>query len=426
MTPLSPPGLPWRSRVAVTAGRTVARTSKLAGMGTGSVVGGNVALRLDPRLLSRLTSDRRVVVVSGTNGKTTTTALLSAALSLAGPVVSNSLGANMPPGIVAALGGADRGAATALEVDERWLPAVLEHTPNAVVVLLNLSRDQLDRSHEVRKIADTWRTMFASLAVGAVVANADDPLVVWAAMPAARVIWVGTGAWWTLDAAGCPSCGGRIEFSNDGRSWACGSCSFKRPEPAWSLREHHGVFTAEPESGDPITLSLSLPGRANAANAAMVVAASAELGLEPTAVAAALGNLASVAGRYRTASVGGAEVRMLLAKNPSGWQEAIDMVGPPPTPLIAAINARIADGRDPSWLWDVPYERLAGRFVVATGERRHDLAVRLRYAGIDHDVADTLPAAAVMAAAHASEGRVDLIANYTAFQDYLDEVGREH
>jgi len=425
MTPLPSPRLPLRSRAAVAAGRTVAGASKVAGMGTGSVVGGNVALRLDPRLLARLTAGRRVAVVSGTNGKTTTTALLTAALALDGPVVSNSLGANMPPGIVAALGGADPHAATALEVDERWLPAVLEHTPNAVVLLLNLSRDQLDRSHEVRKIADTWRTMFEMLAVGAVVANADDPLVVWAATPAARVIWVGTGAWWTLDAAGCPSCAGRIEFSNDGRSWACGSCEFRRPEPAWSLREHRGTFSVDPTHGEPIALNLSLPGRANAANAAMVVAASADLGLRPTEVAAALGGLRSVAGRYRTAAIGGADVRMLLAKNPAGWQEAIDMVGPPPTPLIAAINARIADGRDPSWLWDVPYERLAGRFVVATGERRHDLAVRLRYAGIDHDVADTLPDAATMAANHAPEGRVDLIANYTAFQDYLDEVGRE-
>src|SRR5262249_34145998 len=131
----------------------------------------------------------------------------------------------------------------------------------------------------------------------------------------------------------------------------------------------------------------------------------------------------SVAGRYRTTTIAGKQVRMFLAKNPAGWQEAIDMLAPAPRPVVASINARIADGRDPSWLWDVPYEQLRGRFVVATGERRHDLAVRLLYAGVEHDIAESLPDA-VARATEQGDG-VDLIANYTAFQDYLDAVGRE-
>ena len=96
------------------------------------------------------------------------------------------------------------------------------------------------------------------------------------------------------------------------------------------------------------------------------------------------------------------------------------MVGPAPRPVVAAINARIADGRDPSWLWDVPFERLAGRPVVAVGERRHDLAVRLRYADVEHRVAADLPAAVALLDAD----EVDYIGNYTAFQDELDRVGR--
>jgi UDP-N-acetylmuramyl tripeptide synthase len=119
-------------------------------------------------------------------------------------------------------------------------------------------------------------------------------------------------------------------------------------------------------------------------------------------------------------------VRLLLAKNPAGWHEALDLIAPAPAPVVVAINARIADGHDPSWLWDVAFERLAGRLVVATGERRHDLAVRLRYAGVEHDtVADVTDAVRRAASApdHPVGGVIDVAANYTAFQEYLDLVG---
>lgn len=415
--------LPPRARAAVLAGRSVNAVSKAVHLGTGSVIGGRVALALDPHLLSQLTAGREVALVSATNGKTTTTALLVAALLTRGVVASNALGANMTPGIVAALGPAPRDATAAIEVDERWLPKVLEATGPATVVLLNLSRDQLDRAHEVRATADLWRETLARLPVTRVVAVADDPLVTWAAggaLDAGReVLWVGTGAHWTLDAAGCPACGGRIAFTDD--SWACSECAFARPTPSWSL---DGDELVGPD-GTRRTLTLVLPGRVNRANAAVVVATAVAMGADADAAVAACGEVTDVAGRYRTATVAAHRVRLLLAKNPAGWQEAIEMLDPPPTPVVAAINARIADGRDPSWLWDVPYEQLAGRFVVATGERRHDLAVRLRYAEVDHDVAESLDDAVRLAAAHTGAGtRIELIANYTAFQDYLDEVGR--
>jgi hypothetical protein len=135
-------------------------------------------------------------------------------------------------------------------------------------------------------------------------------------------------------------------------------------------------------------------------------------------------------------------LRMLLAKNPAGWQEAIDMLGPAPRPVVASINARIADGRDPSWLWDVPFERLRGRFVVATGERGRDLAVRLHYAEVEHQfVADELDAIRRAAARSPRGGsgaqldgvevdgvevdgvEVDVAANYSSFQQIRKAVG---
>lgn len=429
--------LPLRSRLAIGAGRTVAGASKLAHLGTGSVIGGRVSIALDGDLLARLTAGREVALVSGTNGKTTTTHLLAAALETRGPVVSNSLGANMPPGLVAALGQAVPEALAALEVDERWLPHVLEAVGPATVLLLNLSRDQLDRSHEVRKIADRWREALRRLPTEQVIASADDPLVVWAASGAPNIVWVGTGLQWTLDASGCPKCAGRIEFSARGEppAWRCLACDLARPDPKWWLDGDELVHHPSDDRGQVagehrgrIVLDLALPGRANAANAAMVLAASYGMGADLDLALSAVRTVRSVAGRYRSAPVEGCEIRMFLAKNPAGWVEAIDMLAPAPRPVIASINARIADGRDPSWLWDVPYEYLRGRLVIATGERRHDLAVRLNYAEVQHDIAGSLRDAVRRISSTSSTTettKIDLIANYTAFQDYLDEVGRE-
>jgi UDP-N-acetylmuramyl tripeptide synthase len=252
-----------------------------------------------------------------------------------------------------------------------------------------------------------------------VVANADDPLVAWSAgaLPAGRVTWVAPGPFWTHDAAGCPRCGGRIDFTDGDRpTWHCLDCDLARPTPDLVV-EGHDLVAAD---GTRRHLALSLPGRANVANAAFAVAAAEAMGIDPDVAVAALASVEDVAGRYRRATLGDTRVRLLMAKNPAGWQEAIDMLAEPPRPVVAAINARIADGRDPSWLWDVPFEALAGRRVVAIGERRHDLAVRLHYAEVDHEVADDLPRALALL----GSAEVDYIGNYTAFQDELDRVGR--
>jgi UDP-N-acetylmuramyl tripeptide synthase len=126
-----------------------------------------------------------------------------------------------------------------------------------------------------------------------------------------------------------------------------------------------------------------------------------------------MARVGTVAGRYERVTVDGVRVRLLLAKNPAGWAEALELIRPAPLPVVIGINARVADGHDPSWLWDVPFEKLGGRHVVATGERGRDLAVRLRYAGVAHEFVDDYVAA--IKAAGAPE--VDLAANYTSFQD---------
>jgi UDP-N-acetylmuramyl tripeptide synthase len=246
------------------------------------------------------------------------------------------------------------------------------------------------------------------------------------------VTWAGAGLNWKNDAAGCPQCAGRIIFqSGGGNDWKCDDCGLSRPVPDIWTDETPAAppgGRALLASGESYDIGLQLPGRCNQANAVTVLAAVGALGYPLDQALAAMAAVRDVAGRYATVETGGATARLLLAKNPAGWAEVFDMLAPPPAPLVVAINARRADGHDPSWLWDVPFERLAGRQVVATGERYRDLAVRLLYAGVDHtcepDLMQALAAATTAVTGAAGGGApVDVVANYTAFSQLRARVG---
>ena len=438
--------LPTRTRIAAGAGAAVAGLSRLLGRGGGSVVGGRTTLALDPRALQRLAPGHDIALVSGTNGKTTTTSLLRAGLATTGPVVTNVLGANLPPGLTAALAGGPPGAPAALEVDEAWLRRVVEATRPQAAILLNLSRDQLDRNNEVRRLASSWRATFDGREGTTVVANADDPLVVWGAGASPDVTWVGAGQPWTADASGCPSCGSRIIFAGGSGTdgWACSSCDLARPALGVRIETATGgAPRIVSDQGWSVPVHLALPGRCNQANAALALTAAVRLGADPAAAMDAMARTEEVVGRYRTVDAGGVDARLLLSKNPAGWLEVFDILQPAPAPVVVAINARIADGKDPSWLWDVPFEQLAGRRVVATGERSADLAVRLHYAEVDHVRVPDLIEAVREAGRHASSRArtappapagpatpaagtrpvVDVVANYTPFQELRTRLG---
>lgn len=439
--------LPVRAALAVVALKLSNRLSRALGRGRGTVAGGRVGLALDPRLLGELARDRRVALVTGTNGKTTTTRMLVAALGGGSRrIATNDTGANMPAGHVAALAGSPPGTDAVLEVDEGYLGALIEQTTPRAVVLLNLSRDQLDRISEVRMLAERWRSALGALPRGSddpdslgtvVVANADDPLVAWAAEDAPNVVWVGAGQVWRNDAVGCPACGGGIDYSPNGE-WRCDRCELARPKlSAWV--EGSELVTA---GGDRDRIDIRLPGQFNRANAGMVAMAAQAMGefeqagggdrassepaLTPAAALARLSELAEVEGRFALATRRGATVRLLLAKNPAGWTAIFDLLEEDERgdgPVVLSINARIADGHDPSWLWDVPFERLAGRQVVVTGDRRSDLAVRLRYAEVDCVVVpDPIDALDSVIEASSTTGAgdprtIDFVGNYTAFAE---------
>ena len=393
------------ARRAVTA---VGALSRALHAGGGSTIGGRIGLALAPDLLASLAVGREVALVSGTNGKTTTTRLLVEALGGPGEVATSLAGANMPGGLVAALASARDGVPAVLEVDEGYLRDVARAVRPRAVVALNLSRDQLDRVSEVRMVAARWRDAFAELDA-TVVANCDDPLVAWSAGAARDVVWVAAGGTWHADAHHCPECDAEIRFAAPGEAagWSC-RCGFARPTPRAVLENGSLVL-----DGRASPIDLALPGRFNRANAAMAAVAATVLGRNLDDATSAVSRVGEVAGRFAVVRDGAVDVRLLLAKNPAGWSELIEMVASGARPVAVAINARDADGHDPSWLWDVDFERLGGSTVVATGERRHDLAVRLRYAGVAHRVVEDQVEAVHLAAV---AGEVDYVGNYTAFQ----------
>jgi UDP-N-acetylmuramyl tripeptide synthase len=408
------PGLPLRARLATTVGGAAGRASRLAGRGDGSVIGGVIGLRLKPDLLSLLARGRQVVLVTGTNGKTTTTRLITAALgSLGQQVASNAFGANMEAGLVSALSRAPDATMAVLEVDESYLPAVLEATQARVVTLLNLSRDQMDRAAEIWLLARRWRAALAASDCR-IIANADDPLVAWAAGDSRRVTWVAAGQRWHDDSWCCPNCGSHLR--RDGDDWHCGECPNRRPPVSWVLADDQVIDPA----GRSRSLDLMLPGRANRSNAVVALAVADVFGVGVTQALQAAGQVRSVAGRYTHVERHGCDLRLLLAKNPAGWLEALDILAPSPVPVMLAVNAQIPDGRDTSWLWDVDYRRLRGRQVFVTGERRTDLAVRLEA----DDVPFRLVATVDEAVADGHSAAMEVIANYTAFQQIRALLGR--
>ncbi|MDR7480977.1 MAG: MurT ligase domain-containing protein [Armatimonadota bacterium] len=400
--------------------------------------GSRLALALAPDLVPALARQlaRGVVLISGTNGKTTTARLLGGIAEAAGlAVIHNRAGANLLSGIAAALvarstaGGRVRGELGLFEVDEATVPAAVAATGPRLVVLLNLFRDQLDRYGEIDLLADRWRRALAHLPAGAaVVYNADDPLVAEVAQAhTGRRVAFGLetvpdnlpprqAPEHAADSRYCYTCGRSyvytlIALGHMGH-YACPQCGTTRP-PAdvrvVSVRLNGvdgaefvvevpggsavaGAVTAASRPGTAAASALRLavrtrlPGLYNVYDATAAAAAGLALGIDAPAVARGLGETAPAFGRGERVVLEGREAVMLLAKNPAGFNEVLRTVllaDDEPVVLIA-INDLIADGRDISWLWDVDFELLRDRVraAVVTGLRGEEMALRLKYAGV--------------------------------------------
>ncbi|HEU4568936.1 MAG TPA: MurT ligase domain-containing protein [Marmoricola sp.] len=396
-----------RFRMALLLARVAAGLSRRLGRGSGRVIGGAVLLRLAPADIASRARACRITIVSGTNGKSTTTAMITSALRTRGPVSTNADGANTPHGLAWAVATAASDEIV-LEVDESWVPWAVHTLRPRAAVLLNLTRDQLHRKPEILPLAEAWRAVMPL--VDRVVANADDPAVVWAAMAAPRVEYVVTGAQWVLDSVLCPRC--QDVLRDRAGEWSS-ACGLRRPPAAVRVCagriEVDGILRAAYDA---------LPGPANLANAATAVAAVRDRVPPEAAVSAIAATVHDVAGRYREVWVDGRRVRLLLAKNPAGWQAVVKMLRDDASALLA-FSADGVDGRDTSWLYDVDFEPLRGRRVAVTGPRAMDLAVRLHLDGIEP--APVLPS--VRAGVDVlPPGDVDLVATYSAFQSARREL----
>ncbi|MFZ2509586.1 MAG: MurT ligase domain-containing protein, partial [Gordonia sp. (in: high G+C Gram-positive bacteria)] len=386
-----------------------------------SMIGGLVAEKIDPQIMSRLAAGRRTVLITGTNGKSTTTRMTAAALGTLGPVVTQPDGANMDAGIIATLSVDRTAPIAALEVDEMHVPHVSDATDPQVLVLLNLSRDQLDRFGEINAIERRLREGIERHPGTVLVANCDDVLVTSAAFDAPSVVWVAAGAGWVGDSVSCPRTGEPIlrtesrpadtaPGAESGDDWySSGDAKFRRPAPQWWYDDAN-IYGPD---GFQAPMTLAVPGRANRGNATQAVAAAVAMGVDPAAAVRAVGTIGEVAGRYGSFQLGGHQIRTLLAKNPAGWQEALSMIDTEADSLVIAVNGQVPDGEDLSWLWDVRFETFETMQVIAAGERAADLGVRLLYAGAEHiTVPDVMKAIA-----SCPPGRVEVLANYTAFRD---------
>jgi UDP-N-acetylmuramyl tripeptide synthase len=328
-------------------------------------------------------------------------------------VAHNDTGANMADGVLAALMAKPHAEVAVLEVDELHLAGIAKQVRPEVVVLLNLTRDQLDRSTEVGAVARAIRRALETQPQATVVANCDDPVTAAVAEGLPHVRWIAGGANWLEDAALCPRCGHTLHLQDV--EWRCPSCGLHRPVPDWLLEK--GIAQGP---GVATPLVVPLPGEFNQRNALVALAAATALGVPAARAAGALAEVRSAAHRYAVIQHGRQRLTLLLAKNPAGWREILPLLQSADG-LLLAVNAREADGRDTSWLWDIPFEELTSRPTVAAGQAGADLALRLAYADVPHQLVpanDPLGGLQLL-----PEGEITVVANYTAFADLWHHLG---
>ena len=381
--------------------------SRLTKRGSGVMVTGRIILKLQPDAVSLLSKKRKVILISGTNGKTTTTSLIYSALKTETSVASNYTGANLFAGLAAALAKDLSAPIAALEVDEMVIPWAIKQTQPEMVVLLNLGRDQLDRLSEVRFVAQKWKNALLELPKQTLLlADADDPFVVWAARDWGNVLWFSAGTLGHIDASTCPSCGEVLHWTSGGADYSCG-CGFSRPEPQWIL---NGDDLSGPKN-QRVRVVSAIPGKAALSNAARAIVVASSFGISLQDSAQAIARVSSVDGRFGKLQIDNTKFRLLLSKNPASWRETLATSSAGPKCVLLVVNANTQDGKDTSWLWDVDFTPLKERYVVVTGERRLDVSARLTVNEIPHHLVSDEAAAATLL----GEVEADLIASYTAF-----------
>jgi len=417
-----------RYLIAVGVGMCISWISRIVSYGAGSTWPGEIALRIYPNILTVLKKriTKGIICVAGTNGKTTTSLMISGILKSSGyTVLHNTSGANLVNGIVSTFFHTWKKTDYAVfEIDENSLPKLLDFIHPDVLVLLNLFRDQLDRYGEVDAIGSSWRaTLSICSEKTTIIANGDDPMI--AAVTEklrSRVVYIGLEdttyylpkMQHATDSIYCPKCGkrltfGGVYFSHLGK-WACGACGFTHPD----------ILITGASYSSP------LEGVYNIYNTLAAAATAEVLAIDATLIQKSLDSFTPAFGRMEQVIYKGVSLRILLSKNPTGFNESLRTVLASATygPMLIVLNDRIPDGTDVSWIWDVDFEQLNTYAfpLVISGDRTHDMAVRISYAIDDaktHMESDTNLESAiekVVTTAKAGE-TVWVLATYSAMLD---------
>jgi UDP-N-acetylmuramyl tripeptide synthase len=396
------------------AARAAGALSRRAGRG-GTSLPGRLLLALEPHAVGALAArlPNGTAVISATNGKTTTAAMVASILDGAGRrLVHNRAGANMAGGIAGTLleaagrRGTIAGDTGLFEVDEFWLDRLVGELVPRALLLGNLFRDQLDRYGELETIADRWAQVVAQLPATTLVLNADDPLVADLARErpdAAPTIFFGVedpgvalpALAHAADSKHCRRCGAPyrydLVFLGHLGHYHCEACGATRPRPdvaaqRVTLDGLRGALITLRLPAATVDVTLPLPGLYNVYNALGAAALADRLGATPQQIVAGLERVSPAFGRAETLQVGGRELLLLLVKNPAGANEVLRTLAlePGEHDLLAVLNDHAADGRDVSWVWDADFETLAGRLrrVTCSGTRAEEMALRLKYAGV--------------------------------------------
>jgi len=433
--------------------RGVRAASRRFGRTGGTTAPGRLLLRLSPDALRTMAAELQsgAVLVSATNGKTTTAAMIAACLEADGrSVVGNRAGSNMAWGVATALldAGREPGQVGLFEVDEAWLPKVAEAVEPRLLLLSNLFRDQLDRYGELELLADAWAGLVERLdRRAAFVLNADDPLVADLGRGRGDVTYFGLEddsqalpeMQHAADSKHCRNCGAAylyeaVYLGHLGR-YRCPNCGRERPRPqiAATAVELEGMrgsrITLRTPAGE-LRVALPLPGLYNVYNAVAAAATALRLEVPPATIVRALEGFGGAFGRVETIPIEGRQVSILLIKNPAGANEVLRTLALEEGrhDLWLALNDRIADGRDVSWIWDADFEVLAGRVrrAVCTGTRAEEMALRLKYAGLDASIETDrdLPRSLDRAVRTAAGERLYALPTYTALLELRDELSR--
>jgi UDP-N-acetylmuramyl tripeptide synthase len=403
-----------RLELETAAARAVGTLSRAAGRGGGTTLPGKLLWKLDPAAVDALSSrlGEGVALVSATNGKTTTTAMVAEILGQKHDLAWNRAGANLLSGITSALISGRAADFGLFEVDEGALPEALARTRPRAVLLGNLFRDQLDRYGELEIVAERWRAAVAGLPTETtLVVNADDSLVAELASGRASVLRFGlddprharAGLQHAADSKYCVRCGTPYTFSvayvGHLGDYECPSCGHRRPDLDVAAREIElrGLVSSRFRISAPqgeLDVELALPGLYNVYNALAAAALALSVGASLTDVGAGLERFNAAFGRFERIATAGKSVVLLLVKNPAGANEVVRTLetGIPPV-LVIALNDAIADGQDVSWIWDVDFEPLLARagHVVASGDRAAELGLRLVYGGLSEDSLEVVP-----------------------------------